>query len=174
MKQFKWIGIGLMVLILVRCGNQNRNEAPTVAQKIDMLEQKLFGQDDFYNETDALSLMELYIRFADSLPGDEKSPDYLFKAADISMFQQSGENTIGIYDRIIEHYPTHPDAVMSLFLKAYVFDIRLNDTAYAHQFYKEFVQKYPDHEFADDAEMAIKNLGKTPEELIREFESLNQ
>jgi len=36
--------------------------------------------------------------------------------------------------------------------------------------YREFLQKYPNHEFADDAELSLKNLGKTPEELLEQFQ----
>jgi hypothetical protein len=35
------------------------------------------------------------------------------------------------------------------------------------------LKKYPAHVFAKDAEASIKNLGKTDEELMREFEKLN-
>jgi hypothetical protein len=37
-----------------------------------------------------------------------------------------------------------------------------------------FIQTYPDNEFADDAAISIENMGKTPEELIREFEAKNE
>ncbi|MBW7848673.1 MAG: hypothetical protein H3C41_11400 [Bacteroidales bacterium] len=174
MKQMKWIGTVLILFVFVQCQNQAKQTVLTTEQQIETLEQKLFGQNDEYNEQDAYRLMELYQRFADSLPDDKKTPDYLFKAADISMFQMDGEKTIGFYDQIMEHYPNYPNAPMCLFLKAFVYDNRIGDTAMAHRFYSEFVRNYPDHEFADDAEVAIKNLGKSPEELIREFESMNQ
>ena len=174
MKQMKWIGILLIAFVFLQCQNQGKQATLTTGQEIEALEQKLFGQDDAYNEQDAIRLMELYLRFADSAQNDEKTPDFLFKAADISMFQQNGEMTIGLYNRILERYPKHPNAPMSLFLKAFVYDNRIGDTAMAHQFYSEFIRNYPDHEFADDAEVAIKNLWKSPEELIREFESMNQ
>ena len=118
--------------------------------------------------------MHLYIRYSDSLPSDSLAPIYLFKAADISMFQQEGGKTIAILDRILGKYPKHELAAMSLFLKAFTFDTRMNDTASARVFYQQFVNKYPDEEFTDDAINALRNLGKTPEELIREFELMNE
>ena len=36
-----------------------------------------------------------------------------------------------------------------------------------------FIDKYPDHELADDAATSIKNLGKPIEEIIKEFEKEN-
>jgi inosine/xanthosine triphosphate pyrophosphatase family protein len=40
--------------------------------------------------------------------------------------------------------------------------------------YELFLQKYPDNDFADDARISIENLGKTPEELIKQFEEQQQ
>lgn len=53
----------------------------------------------------------------------------------------------------------------------FVYENDLNDLENAKQTYEAFLQKYPnDPDFADDAQMALKNLGKSPEELIKEFE----
>jgi len=38
--------------------------------------------------------------------------------------------------------------------------------------YELFLSEYPEHDFSDDAKLAIRNLGKTPEDLIREFEMM--
>ncbi len=46
----------------------------------------------------------------------------------------------------------------------------LRDLDECKKYYEEFLEKYPESDFADDAEMSLKNLGKTPEELIMEFE----
>lgn len=174
MKQIKFLVLSFLMLSLSRCENSAQRQVPSTGEKIAALEKKLFGQEDQYNMNDAKELMMLYIGFADSVPSDEKSPDYLFKAADISLYQQSGDKTIALFDRILTDYPQHPHAAMSLFLKAFVFDNRMADTAMAHRYYSEFIQSYPQHEFADDAAIAIQNLGKSPEELIREFEKMNQ
>ncbi len=57
-----------------------------------------------------------------------------------------------------------------MYLKAYVYENYLGDLEHAKMIYIEFLEKYPDNEFADDAEISIQNLGKSPEELIRQFE----
>ncbi len=61
-----------------------------------------------------------------------------------------------------------------MFLKGYVYENDLRDLETAKKIYEEFLVKYPDDEFADDAEISIKNLGKSPEELIKEFEEQQQ
>lgn len=44
----------------------------------------------------------------------------------------------------------------------------------AEKYYKLFLEKYPNNDFTDDAEISLKNLGKTPEQLIEEFEEMNK
>jgi len=44
----------------------------------------------------------------------------------------------------------------------------------ATEIYEDFIAKYPESAFADDARISIDNMGKTPEELIQEFERRNQ
>ena len=51
-----------------------------------------------------------------------------------------------------------------------MYENNLGDLNAAKSIYEQFLEKYPDDEFADDAAVSIKNLGKTPEELIKEFE----
>ena len=57
-----------------------------------------------------------------------------------------------------------------MFLQAFVYENHVGDLSNAREKYIEFIQKYPEKDFADDAEICLQNLGKTPEELIREFE----
>ncbi len=174
MKTLRFVLFMLLAGFIFGCGTGGTESGSLTPQKIATLEAKLFGQEEDYNAKDALELMHLYVLYSDSLPSDSLAPIYLFKAADISMFQQEGGQTIAILDRILVKYPQHELAAMSLFLKAFTFDTRLNDTASARVYYQQFVNKYPDEEFTDDAINALKNLGKTPEELVREFELMNE
>ena len=83
------------------------------------------------------------------------------------------ENAIGCFTTILEKYPTNINAPSALFLTAFIYDDQLADYVNAEKYYKLFLEKYPDNDFTDDAEISLKNLGKTPEELIEEFEKIN-
>jgi TolA-binding protein len=61
-----------------------------------------------------------------------------------------------------------------MFLKAFVYEDQLHDLNKAKKYYEEFLEKYPDSDFADDARISLQNLGKSPEELIKEFEEKQQ
>jgi TolA-binding protein len=78
--------------------------------------------------------------------------------------------TIALFDRIINEYPDYEKSPSALFLKAFVYEDQLQDLENAKHYYELFLEKYPESEFADDAEVSLQNLGKSPEELIREFE----
>ena len=51
----------------------------------------------------------------------------------------------------------------------------LQELETAKSTYETFLQKYPnDPDFADDAQNAIKMLGKSPDEIVKEFEKQGQ
>ncbi len=94
----------------------------------------------------------------------------LFQAGDMAMNLNMPKEAVVLFDRIMENYPDFDKAPQCLFLKGYIYENNLGNLNVAKKIYEEFLEKYPDDEFADDAEVSIKNLGKTPEELIKEFE----
>ena len=53
-------------------------------------------------------------------------------------------------------------------------ETQLNDTSKARVIYEQVIQKYPNTQFAIDSKASIDNLGKTPEQLIKEFEAKNK
>ena len=70
-------------------------------------------------------------------------------------------------------YPDYEKASECLFMKGFIYDNNLQDYEMAKKIYLEFLEKYPDDEFADDAQASIDNLGKSLEEIIQEFEMKN-
>lgn len=175
----KFIGILFISssIILASCGGSaNKSEEKEKSIQVSITEM----EQDFFSETQtkmdkrkALDLVNLYVKFADQNPDDQQSPEYLFKAADISMNLNRPNQTIKLFDRILTTYPTFGKTPSALFLKAFVYEDQLQDYVNAKKYYELFLEKYPDSEFRDDAEVSIKNLGKSPEDLIKEFEQNN-
>ena len=139
--------------------------------EIKGMEDSLFSNETkMVDRTKARELIQLYTEFADNFPDDQEAPGMLFKAGDMAMNLNMANQAIDIFDRIMANYPDFDKAPQCLFLKAYVYENDLRDLDMAKKLYEEFLEKYPDDEFADDAQISIQNLGKSPEELIREFE----
>jgi outer membrane protein assembly factor BamD (BamD/ComL family) len=168
MKAFKAIALVILVGTFLLSCSDPRNED---VEKITQLENALFAEESSLDNLDkAKELIDQYTLFADQYPEDTLSPEYLFRAADIAMNINRGEMAINNYNRILKSYPDFKKAPECLFLKAYVYENNLGQLNKARVYYQEFIDKYPDNDFADDAEISIQNLGKSPEELIKEFE----
>ncbi len=139
--------------------------------KIQDLEKRLFAPEAVsFDKAKADSLMTLYVTFVKDNPKDSLSPDYLFKAAGIAMNSGEGSKALNWYNQFLKDYPEHANAAMSLFFKAFVYENLLRNLDYAKESYLLFIEKYPQDEFNDDARIALQNLGKSPDQMIREFE----
>ncbi|MFN0214743.1 MAG: tetratricopeptide repeat protein [Saprospiraceae bacterium] len=97
--------------------------------------------------------------------------DVLLKAAGLAKTIGNPQKAIELYIKIADGLPQHKKAPTALFMIGFVQENDLNDLEKAKMTYESFLQKYPnDPDFADDAQNAIKLLGKSPEEIIKEFE----
>ncbi len=138
---------------------------------IQNLEKKLYADSSQTIKPGvALETMIAYARFAHDFPKDSLSPEYLFKAAEIARALHKGHEAVLYYEKICTDYPNYEKTPTALFLKAFTYENTLKDTANARIGYQEFIKKYPDNQFADDAQYSLKYLGKSPEELIKMFE----
>ena len=158
-----------MILFIAACGSRDAD-----VEKITALEKELFSSSNSFDEKKANELLGLYESFADKHSKDSLAPIYLFKAAGVAKSLKKGEDAVRLYDRIINDYPETKNMAMVYFMKAFVYDDELKNITKAREAYTEFLKKYPDHEFADDAQINMNNLGKTDEQIIKEFEAKNQ
>ena len=158
------------LILLTSCSDPRKEKL----DKITSLETKL-KQDSLKvrDEVAAYNLQLAYTDFASSFPKDTLAPAYLFKAANLSMSMNWGKSSVEIINKFTEAYPEDKRIPEALFYKAFIYDNQLNDDAKAGECYRNFIKRFPNHAFASSAEASIKNLGKTDEELIREFERMN-
>lgn len=106
---------------------------------------------------------------------EKKNPDQyvdvLLKAAGLAKTIENPQKAIELYKKVAEGMPQHKKAPTALFMIGFVQENDLNDLSAAKATYERFLQQYPnDPDFADDAQNALKLLGKSPEEIIKEFE----
>lgn len=153
---------------IVSCGPSSKQDA----NKIKAAEDELFSAEEgFVDKEKAMELVDMYVAYTDAYPEDSMSVEYLFKSAEFCLNMGEGQRAIELYDRVINEYPDFRKVPECLFLKGYVYENYLGDLESARAIYLRFIETYPDNEFADDAEVSIQNLGKSPEELIKEFEA---
>ena len=166
MKKISFVLIAFLAFAAMSCGNGRMTE-----EKISQLEKTMFNPDWSLNVDKSRELVAAYCRYVDKNPKSEMSETYLFKAVDVSMNLPDVDKTFEIIDKFLAMYPDNERAPQVLFTKALIYDDNLRDYKNARKYYELFVEKYPDHELVRDAEASLRNLGKTPEQLIMEFEA---
>jgi outer membrane protein assembly factor BamD (BamD/ComL family) len=81
-----------------------------------------------------------------------------------------GPRALNFFDQYLQDFPDGPKAPISLFFKAFIYENMMQNLDKARETYLLFIEKYPNDDFTKDAKLALMNLGKSPDELIRQFE----
>lgn len=149
--------------------------SPTLKEKIENQEKNLLeNQTKAVEKEDVKKLLDNYLEYAGKNPSDPLAPEYLFKAADLMMNTGMPVKSVEQLDKLMNGYPDFSRIPEALFLKGFILENHLGELGRAKSVYELFLKRYPEHEFADDVEVSIKYLGRTPEEMVREFEKNQQ
>ena len=130
---------------------------------------KLEAADSIFSPKAIEDLKTAYLDFAGKYPDDELSPEFIFKSAQRCNAIAQHEQAIKLFQSIIDKYPKSKRCEEALFLQGYIYENSMKDLAKAKETYTKFLEKYPNNELADDAKLAIQNLGKSPEEIFESF-----
>ena len=118
-------------------------------------------------------LLSAYQNFATKYSKDSLAPEYLYKAAGLAVGFNRGTQAVDLYESIINTYPQYKKVPECYFMEAFAYENVIGNIGKASEYYNKFLAKYPDHDLADDAQAALKYLGKSPEEMVRDFEKMN-
>ncbi len=117
----------------------------------------------------ALETVEAYRNYIYHYKDDPRCMDYSFKLARLyDGVLNDKPQAIIEYDRIYNNYPDYPDPGILIFFEGNAFH-DLGDTTNAIAKLNYFITKYPDHEFADDAQGLIKIIRMDEEEFMEMF-----
>ncbi len=139
--------------------------------KIDSLNKKMMdvfrttGKPDMKTSMYAVQAYEYY---AHDYEKDPKAGMYLMKAGEI--YENILNDKIRAnrrYQSAYLHEEDFKNKPMALFRSANLY-VELDDTARAIQLFETFTEKYPEHEFADDAENMIKITRMGMEEFLKQ------
>ena len=169
----KLITLALLGIVFNACQN---DPVKSHQEKLVKLDKEMGGA----NVTDKAKAAE-FIKTSEELAAlvEKTTPDQyvdvLLKAAGLAKTVENPQKAIELYTKIADALPQHKKAPTALFMIGFVQENDLNDLEKAKATYESFLQKYPnDPDFADDAQNAIKMLGKSPDEIIKEFEQQGQ
>lgn len=164
----------LSSLFFSSCGSSK--EKQTLQKAIQLEEKSLLTKEAAikWDAQKAAKLIEQYQNYATKFPDDSISPDYLFKCAEMLIAGGKYLEANQIYDQIDRQYPKYEKAPVSLFLKGFNEENNLRDLVKARKTYMDFLAKYPTHKLHDDAQLCLQNLGKSADEIVKEFEKKQQ
>ncbi|MCC6690570.1 MAG: tetratricopeptide repeat protein [Bacteroidia bacterium] len=175
--------ISALFFLIAAC-NMGDDASPSAAEtkktsrdsllgQIEKLEKQISTQSVIdYNF--AGELVNAYLSFFNNYPRDNMACDYLYKAADVSMNIKQSEKAIEFFKKLVDLYPSHKRASFALFMQGFIYETQLKDFAKAKEIYLQVIAQYPGTRLADDANASIVNLGKSDEEIIKEFEAKNK
>jgi tetratricopeptide (TPR) repeat protein len=137
-------------------------------------EAKLFGTLAKADEkTIPDATIKSYSDFATKFPKDTLAPDFLFKAAEVATSTKQYGQALNFYRIITDNYHNFKLLPESYYLQAFLLDNYMNKDAEARPIYEMIIKNYPTITYANDAKAAINNLGKSDEDLIKEFKKKN-
>jgi len=167
MKQYALSAIILVLAVLSGCSPSREKSVRTITS----LETRLFSPAATgFDKVKADSLLSAYESFRKHFPEDSLTLNFTFKAANLCMNMGDGTKAIELFDKFIGKYPDNPKSAVSMFFKAYIYENQIKNLDKAKEIYLQFIEKYPNSDFTNDARIALQNLGKSPEQMIREFE----
>lgn len=105
-------------------------------------------------------------KYSKANPKAEKTPEYLELVAKYHTVLGNNEKAIAIYDNLFENYKQYKGNADALFMKAFILENNMYKKGQAKAVYQQYIDLFPQGDFARDAQFAIENMDKTPEELM--------
>lgn len=173
MNKLSKLGIILIIGIttaLSACKSNQEKEYDEIVK----LEKELFGDRSELNDSIARIFLQKSDVFIKAYKEDPNTPELLFKTGEVLNGLQSYNFAIRKFQEVFLRYPKSNKAAESIFICGFIYENNLQNYEEAGNYYRKFLREYPNNPFAKDAKIALENLGKTPEEMVREFEKKNQ
>jgi len=149
---------------------------PWIDSSLYRIDQKMMNNSrpGDLNLADADAFIEIS-EAAAALQKEKQQPDayvrILMQAAGMAKSIGNPNKALQLYYQVESQFPEHRQAPAALFLSGFIYENDLGDLDKAKAVYQDFQKRYPnDPNYLDDVQVSLKNLGKSAEELIREFE----
>lgn len=134
------------------------------------LDQKMVKDGVVVDKAAASQFIEIAEGYAALTDSPDKYANLLMKAAGLAKTAGEFNKALQLYYKLSNRLPDHPKSKTALFMQAFIYENDLQDMEKAKKAYEFFLEKYPnDPDYADDAQIALKTLGKSPEEMIKSF-----
>ncbi len=155
----------------------NKSTKDTVILDCDAYKQLALKSDSVLleaievNDIQANKAIKDFTNFSYYCHTDSLAPIYLIKTAQVARSINNPRQAEVVLDRCITNYPLFKDKPAAMFLLAQLYDEQgeLNNEGRAEELYTEIIKDYPKSVWAKSAKGALKFIGKTDEEIIKEL-----
>lgn len=159
-KMLMMIGLGLVLVVMVGCGEESPAEIFAAAETAAA-----------EPSTQELAI-EKFTAFLERYPQHELAPKALKQLAMIAQQKGDMRGAISHYNRLLENYPASDQADEAQFMIAFIYEEYLHDLEQARLAYQRVIDEYPNSELAASARRLLPNVGRDPEEWV-EFQDGN-
>lgn len=124
----------------------------------------------------ANNAIKAFTDFSFYCKSDSLAPVYLLKAGQIASSVNNMPQAQISFERVIKDFPNFNNRGAAMFLLAQLYDEPkyLNDEDKALELYNQIISLFPGSEWAINADAARNLLGKTDEEIMKEFLKKNK
>lgn len=124
----------------------------------------------------ATKAITAFVDFAYYCQSDSMSPVYLIKTAQVARAINNLQQAQAALQHCIDTYLNFENRAAALFMLAQLYEEpgKLNNITEAKRLYEKVISEYPKSDWALNAKAALKFLGKTSEEIVKEFEKQNK
>ncbi len=152
----------LSVLFLISCASPSTKDWNSLKNK----EQHFFteAKEKAIEEDAADGLLKSYTDFLAKHPNFEENPEIMLRQADVYLGLDKWFMALDVFNDFEKLYPDHKKVAFARFSKGLVCEMAFHRSGYyKHKdysiaFYKEFLEKHPDHKLAESAKGSIQNM----------------
>ena len=175
-----------MVMVLYACSGEadvKVEEGEIVEDPIDTFEERvaeidkhsaiLYSDSLNFNAEYASNLLKAYEDYIEFHSFQADSKDFQFKAGELAKALNKPHIAIKHFNDLMARDSVHEKVPLCLFYKAMIIGDMLHEDELAKTTYQEFIDKYPDHPFAESAKASIELQGKSLDEIVAGFEEKN-
>jgi tetratricopeptide (TPR) repeat protein len=160
----KSVFIILVAITFIACTSKHDR----LKDEITELEKKI-SEQTVVDKTDGSKLLGLYTDFAESFPEDTATHVILYNAARLAVAIDQPQKAVHLLEQLIDDYPDSELVPEAYIFTGFIYENILLDIDLAAKWYQLFLQDFPNHPMVEDIRITILNLGKSPEELTREY-----
>ena len=110
--------------------------------------------------------MEMYVVAHPDAPNADRQ---LYAAFEMSQSFNDPQRSLQLLNKLLRRYPESQETATALFMKAFLYEERLDNLDSARVTYETYLARFPDHALTESARFNLKNIGRSKEEVLDEL-----